>query len=299
MSSQIIQPQPLASVSIKQILFATDFTPSCVAALPWVRSIARQYGATVYITHVLPPAPHTSVPMDVMSEELVQTRRNAEIQMKQFLSSDLLNGIQHATMIERGEPTAVIEAAVKAYEIDLVVVGTHGRGGVSHLFAGSVAETIFRDVKCPVLTVGPGAHARGIRNAPIDSIIFATDFSVGSLHALPYAISMATQGGAALTLLHACNDIGTTPYLFEQEIVEAQKKLATLVPSDVALAHKPQCVVTVGSPADGIIKAAESKQAHLIVMGAHRAKWASTHVPWAVAHMVAATAPCPVLTVRS
>lgn len=300
MSSQVIVPGPLTSVRIKQILFATDFSPACAAAFPYVRSIAQKQKATVCLVHVIPPEPRSSVPMDTMSEELVQTRREAESQMKQFLGGDPLNGIQHSIVIERGDVLPVIEKAVKSYNIDLVIVGTHGRGGVRQILMGSVAETIFRDVTCPVLTVGPGVQNRATFTGQIQTVLFATDFSEGSYHALPYAITLARENGASLKLLHVCNDVGTTPYLLDRALVDSQKKLATLVPPEAGLLHTPECLVKVGSPADGIIEAAHTLNADMIVMGAHRAKWAaSTHLPWAVVHVVAATAPCPVLTVRS
>src|SRR5207244_7706673 len=79
---------------------------------------------------------------------------------------------------------------------------TRGRHGLKKLVLGSGAEQIFRQADCPVLTVGPNVEVPAGDAAAFRHIVFATDFSAGSLHALPYALSLAEENEATLTFLH-------------------------------------------------------------------------------------------------
>lgn len=73
----------------------------------------------------------------------------------------------------------VVSELVTEFKVDLIVLGTHGHGGLRHLVLGSVAEQIFRRAACPVLTVGPGAHD-GLAQGKLNTIVYATNFSPAS-----------------------------------------------------------------------------------------------------------------------
>jgi nucleotide-binding universal stress UspA family protein len=84
----------------------------------------------------------------------------------------------------------------------MLVLGTHGRSGVGKLLIGSVAEEVFRRAACPVLSIGPKVSQQPAGEIQFHNILFATDFSENSLAALPYAISLAEEDQAQLTLLY-------------------------------------------------------------------------------------------------
>ena len=84
----------------------------------------------------------------------------------------------------------------------LVVVGTHGRPGISKVLMGSVAERIFRQASCPVLTVGPNVSGEPEAIVDMHTILFPTDFSPESVAAVPYATSLAQEHQARVYLLH-------------------------------------------------------------------------------------------------
>ena len=104
---------------------------------------------------------------------------------------------------------------VGRHAIDLIVLGSHGKHGLKKLVLGSAAEQIFRHADCPVLTVGPKVVAPGPGEVAFKHILFATDFSAGSLRALPYALSLAEENQARLALLHV------TPLVPEQHRARA------------------------------------------------------------------------------
>ncbi len=307
--------QTLLVPALKNILFATDFSPFSQAALPYLSSIAKRYGATLHVIHILAPEPATGVPLDSFPE-LDADRNAAQSAMNALLASRPFENIEHTATIERGELWDVLAPFIKEKNIDLIVLGTHGRRGLKKLVLGSVAEQVFRLAPCPVLTIGPQATHEGTVDTSFKTILFATDFSSGSQHALSYAVSLARANRSHLILLHAVpTSVEMLPSSMEPlsanwevsvEIVadtlaSARKQIAELISADVMRELNPEIIVECASAAEMILSVAESKHVGLIVMGAHRASVHSVaaHLPWATASAVVCKAPCPVLTVRS
>jgi nucleotide-binding universal stress UspA family protein len=165
------------------------------------------------------------------------------------------------------------------------------------LVMGSAAELIFRHATCPVFTVGPKvAEPQGDALA-FKNIVFATDFSAGSLKALPFALSLAEENQAALSLLHV---MPLVPMQHQVHVAAGVKKqLEDLIPTEARDWCRPAPVVSFEFPAEGILHLAATQSADLIVMGVRkRAPRASAHLPWAIAYEVVSHAACPVLTVR-
>jgi nucleotide-binding universal stress UspA family protein len=109
---------------------------------------------------------------------------------------------EEAAKIEAEQQTlwSNLAKAIQEKKIDLIVMGTRGRSGVGKFLLGSSAEEVFRQAPCPVLTVGPHSPAKAPHE--FTRIVFATDFSPESVAALPYAVSLAQECQAHLTLLH-------------------------------------------------------------------------------------------------
>ena len=134
----------------RKILFPTDFSPYGQEALRWATSLARDTGATLIIVHVEePPMAYGGGEMYLGAEE--GSREELRKALVKVLPTDQKVVFQHKLLI--GDPaTAVVEAAEQE-GADFIVMGTHGRSGLSRLLMGSVAEAIVRKAKCPVLTV--------------------------------------------------------------------------------------------------------------------------------------------------
>ncbi len=307
--------QTLLVPALKNILFATDFSPCSQAALPYLWAIAQRYGSTVHVVHVLAPEPQIGVPLDSFPE-LDADLNSAQSAMKTLLASRPFGDIAHTAMIERGPLWEVLAPLIKEMSIDLIVLGTHGRRGLRKLVLGSVAEQVFRHAPCPVLTVGPQATHEGTADASFKTILFATDFSSGSQRALPYAVSLARANNSHLVLLHAVPasteimpgsmDTLAAHWEVSVELVAnalgcARRQVAELISAETMQELNPEIIVECEPAAEMILGVAESKHAALIVMGAHRASEHSVaaHLPWATASTVVCQAPCPVLTVRS
>jgi nucleotide-binding universal stress UspA family protein len=285
-------------LSLKNILYTTDFSPASEAALPYVQALVRWYGSKVIVAHSVPPEPPPALSMEAAPLDMNPYWQHAQNQMDDFLRTHPLPGVVYETVLEQGDLWDVLSDLIRRHDIDLVVLGTHGRHGLKKLVLGSAAEQIFRLASSPVLTVGPKALRPSVEFENWQRILFATDFSAGSLKALPYALSMAEENNAQLMLLHT---IPLVPMQQQDDVREgARRRLEKLVPLDAADWCKPECVVRFEFPADGILKVAEERQADLIVMGvrATASPRTSAHLPWATAYEVVCHAHCPVLTVR-
>jgi len=216
---------------------------------------------------------------------------------------DPLADIDHGVLVEEGDVWSVLASVVEKNEIDLIVAGTRGRTGMTKLVLGSHAEEIFRRAPCPVLTVGPHSSAHLPHGASIKEILYATDFSPESNAAAPYAISLAQEYQAHLTLLHVIADPKTGDLLRPPELVASSERLLRgLVPPEAELWCEPRFVVEQGPAAETILDFARLRKADLIVLGVRRPSGipgAATHLPVATAHKVVSGAGCPVLTARS
>lgn len=303
---------PLAP-TLKNILFATDFSACSQAALPYVRLIAEDYASTIHVVHVLPPEPMLELPLD-LPPELDADLGLAQTALKTLLAGKPFGEIACTSAVTRGPLWDVLEAFIEEKNIDLVVVGTHGRRGLKKLVLGSVAERVFRHARCPVLTVGPQAESDGVAQSRFVTIVFATDFSAGSRHALPYAVSLARANRSHLILLHSVSvsltvasvDITVGPSIAEipeeliaEAVTSARKQMAELISAGNMQDLNPEVIIEAGLATETILSVAKEKRSDLIVMGAHRAPGGASHLPWATASAVVCGAHCPVLTVRN
>ncbi len=286
-------------VSIKNVLFATDFSPVSEAAFQYAEAIARKFGSKLHAVHVVPPQAYKyvpggggEVPWDIDEHQAKEEMEHLEARM---------TGIPHDALTVRGEIADSIHILIVEKNADMLVVGTHGRRGLARVLMGSVAERIFRQAPCPVLTVGPKVASDAPREIEFNRVLFATDFSEASLAAAPYAFSLAQEFQARLTLMHVVA-LPLDPMESHQVILsEREKKLRNLLPAEIDLWCRPDYAITFGDAAENILKLAKEREADLIVLGVRGAGGAvgvATHVADAVAHEVVCQAKCPVLTVR-
>jgi nucleotide-binding universal stress UspA family protein len=292
---------PTAQASLrlvfKNILVPTDFTGASVAALAYARVFAEDYGARIFVAHAVNPTPPIFVPMEPVPVDMDGEWEDAEKELNRFLANEVWAGTAYHRILGRGETWNVIHDVMVKNSIDLVVLGSHGKHGLKKLVLGSGAERIFRQADCPVLTVGPGVPTTNRDVVSFKHIVFATDFSAGSLRALSFALSVAEENEANLALLHVTPMV---PLQHQEHVAKTtRRRLQELIPAEAENWCKPAPVVNFDFPAEGILHVAEQQEADLIVMGVHKsAPRTSAHLPWAIAYEVICHAHCPVLTVR-
>jgi len=292
------------NIQVEKILYLTDFSQPSEAALPFIVSMARNYGAFVNALHVLMPAPLANGNPKSREQTIATVEEIAQAEMQKVDSQ--LAGLPHDTTVEWGTGTTVWPAVQKAIQQSrpgLIVVGTHGRTGTQKILLGSVAEEIFRRSPVPVLTIGPSVSRGTHSDGRFRAVLFATDFGSESDIAAQYAMSLAEENQARLILLHVINGPrqgnGNSPMLSAAEVMH---QLHEIVPPEAELWCRPEPVVEYGNPAKMVLAAARDRGADLIVLGVHGSpNWRGPVSPLerAIAHKVVAHSPCPVLTARS
>ncbi len=289
-------------IALKNVLFATDFSPRSNAALPYALAIGHRYGARLYGAHVVTPEDYLffgpeTWPAFVRQEEQLQQEALAHLE-------EQLRGVPHQAVCGLGDVWDVLCRLIKEHDVDLLVVGSHGRTGLGKFFVGSVAEKIFRRADCPVLSVGPNVSFKPGGEIRFQHIVFATDFSEDSLAALPYAVSLAEEDEAQLTLLHVVEEPEAGIADLDGVKAYLMHRLQELVPPAAEPWCHAECLLEFGRqfarPTERILEIAEEQAADLIVLGVHPVHGKLglvTHLASTTAQILTEAA-CPVLTVR-
>jgi nucleotide-binding universal stress UspA family protein len=253
--------------------------------------VARQFGAVVHILHTVRPSEFTFVPNLMVQLDQV-AERDCQDLMRRLHAAHKLDDMTYRLWNLYGE-VSTFGDFVREQNIDLLVLGTRGRSGISKLFVGSVAEEIFHCVTCPVLTVGPGA--RGVTSRlELKNVLLATDLSRQSAAALPYALKAATAWHAGLDVLHVSSP-GATDCDIRMEAY--RRRLNTLATREPGLLVRYHTVP--GAPSSAVLDFARQNKQDLIVLALdnHRSLYGGP--PLSHAYKIVRQAQSPVLSVRS
>lgn len=310
-----IAEQKEEKIDFKHIVVATDFSAGSNRALAYALAVAKRFGAEIALVHAIPPEPREPVPMDPLPRELDRHRIEAEQKIKELAEESHLQDFRNHIVVQQGPVWEVLSSIIDRYRAGLLMLGTHGRGGLKKFVLGSVAEEVLRLASCPVLTIGPNVPPADSSKTEFKTILFATDFGDASAKAFPYALSLAVACRANLILLHMVPPLPVvvtgrfddSPGSYAEAVTEWKvstkeesiRRLRELVPPDAKLTSQPEYVVGLDFLAEGILGTAEARKVDLIVMGANRVASARmvAHIPWTVTHDVICKAKCPVLTV--
>lgn len=152
-------------IGVKMILLPTDGSECSAKAMAYALSFARQYGGHIVALHVIDQRweEHTRVVFAEVGQDLTQKIRNGyEEEARRILRevTDAANkvAVSVETKVLAGVPSEEIVRVAQQLPADIIIMGTHGRAGVSHLLLGSVAEKVVRRAPCPVLTVRRQEH---------------------------------------------------------------------------------------------------------------------------------------------
>lgn len=157
-------------LAIKTILVPTDFSETSEVALRYGKSLAQTFGAALHVIHVVqePFAQPWAVEAYGFSLATLQAewQRDASARVEGLLSAEERAELNATLTTVLGHPFVEILRYAKEQEVDLIVLGTHGRGPLGHLVMGSVAERVVRKAPCPVLTVRHPQHEFVVPDAP-------------------------------------------------------------------------------------------------------------------------------------
>jgi nucleotide-binding universal stress UspA family protein len=150
-------------IAIKNVLVATDFSEPSATALDYGRAIARTFNASLHVLHAIDRAFMEGMLVDAAptnySELLEEIESAARRQLETAVTEDDRRELAAKTvLLTFASPASGVVSYARDAKIDVIVMGTHGRGGLSHLLMGSVAEKVVRTAPCPVLTVRHPEH---------------------------------------------------------------------------------------------------------------------------------------------
>lgn len=290
----------------RTLLVATDFSETAEAAADWAVEIAAGRGRRVHLMHVLtlpPPRPHYApAPPDLQN-----ALRNAATQQLEAEAKRLAGrGVEIETILEVGVPSQTLVRMAKELDTALLVIGTRGLTGLSHLLLGSTAERVVQKAPCPVLTVHP--EDRG-KHRDLSTVLVPTDFSEDALKAVHTAHRLLENlDEARLILLHAFNlpieytaygPIPTSVNYLKDAGVEAEQQLGEIA-EDLKQREgiDVETLAREGYPPEVICEEASQQDADLIVMGTHGRSGLAHLLLGSTAERVVQKAPCPVMTVQ-
>jgi nucleotide-binding universal stress UspA family protein len=267
--------------------------------------MARWYGAKLQVLHVMPPLPSAETG-GLADATRTLTARNLQQTVDRLSLPDV---DVTCDLVESAEPAARIVEYADACDADLIVTGSHGRAGVERVILGSVVETLLHTSRRPVLVVpshiAPSRVARGIS---FSRMVCAVDFAAASLAATAYALSIAEEADAHLTLLHVIEvppglprpdkapDLDVARMRAEAE-AGSLTRLRALVPEHAREYCTVRTAVLEGGAAGQILRLAAEQDAELIVLGVHGRTTFDLAIFGSTSKDVIRQAQCPVLVV--
>ena len=302
-------------IEIRRILCPIDFSVFSRHALEHASAIAKRYESEITVLNVCALVPATAyAPGTPIMPVTVPTSGDLEAllaSMKRFVETEV--GLTIPTRYEIGVGDAASEILDRAGALpsDLIVMGTHGRSGFERLVLGSVTEKVIHRAAGPVLTVPrPVGDVVPVPDTLFTRILCAIDFSDTSIHALEYALSLAQERDAQLTLVHVV-EVMPAPQSEAAGDVEARalgayvaaaaearaEHLQDIVPESARAYCTIERTMAIGTPHREILRVAAERDSDLIVLGAHG--YGITQLLFgSTAEQVVRQARCPVLTIR-
>jgi len=306
-------------IEIQRILCPVDFSDYSRHALDHAVALARRYESTITVLHVSSTVPAAAYAPGMPGfEPIVLTREDRDqllAELKRFVETESTPGVPMDAVIREGDTTSEILGQATAMKAELLVMGTHGRSGFEKFLLGSVTEKVLRKAGCPVLTV-PRRHPDAVPATPVlfKQILCPVDFSDCSMQALNYAMSLAQEADAHLTVLHVMtNELARTPDAYGAIIMNDRESLADFrrrcedatrqrlkdaVPETVAAYCHVETIVASGKPSREVLRIAAEQQSDVIIIGVHGRGAADLMFFGSTTNHVVREATCPVLTIR-
>lgn len=149
-----------ATLQLKKILVPIDFSDCSRKALQYAIPFARQFGASLVLLHVIQVSYAAGSEFGVVDVPVLERdlRESSEKELTVMAGEVVGHQVPAEALVRTGRPVQEIVEAAKQLEVDLIIIATHGRTGLKHVFLGSTTESVVRAAPCPVLTVREHEH---------------------------------------------------------------------------------------------------------------------------------------------
>jgi len=286
-------------VRIKSIICTTDFSDLANHAVPYGIALAKEFGAKLYLCHVIELTSTGMYGEAVVAFENQQNRMTGE------------EPIDWEPLITMGHVADKISSLAEEKDVDLVISANRGRSGLKRLILGSVTERLMRVLPCPLLIVRCPKHdfaASAKQEIKFQRILVGCDFSPDSNLAFQYGISLAQEFQSDLHLAHVIEPpvykdllkpaIGAGEKDQQDMRDQLNEKLTEMVPEDALNWCSPKTVLLAGQPYEELSKYAVVQDVDLIVLGIRGRSLVETLLVGSTTARVVRRSSCPVLSVR-
>ncbi len=297
-------------LAIRRILFPTDFSECAEHAFSTAAALADRFDAEVVVFHARVKADEGNNPLEYYANDLAGDTGKPKLTVDDpfFQVIDVRDDedvrVVQAEILGK-TPEEAILAYAERYDIDLIVMGTHGRHGPVRLLRGSTTEHVLRMAPCPVLTIK--ADAMTMVSKPTLNMLVPVDFSDYSREALAYARALSDVFDCEVTLLHMVEEavfptvygIEAAPVSSVNLVLDRSREMLEKLAGEFFPADRlPALDVRIGHAASGIAVFAEENGTDLIVMATHGLTGLKRFLMGSVAERVVRHAPCAVFAVK-
>ena len=287
-------------LSIRRILFPTDFSDGAANAFSQAVYLANRHNAELHILNVAEPGTggesENTLPV---SPDTLKDWLGASTDLAETL--DTLSIVQR--QVESDTPPERLVAYAEDQDVDLVVMGTHGRRGMRRMLLGSVTEEVVRRAPCPVFTI-----QTDVVEAPdqaVRRILVPVDFSEAAEMAVHHATEIAQTYGAEVHLLHVVEEVvypsayGIEPALFPKDevVMRVEKTLGEIAQEDIGY-ERVQVASTIGYAPMTILDYVQENEIDLVVIATHGRSGLDRMLLGSVAERVIRQSPVPVFDVK-
>lgn len=279
---------------IRKIMVAADFSSQSQMAVKYAARLAQRMKSQIEILHVVPTQLYVTDAYVLPAELDEAERARGGDALAEFTKKiPELHGLRHKDIVLSGPAAESIIEAARNHAVDLLVMGSQGRSGIKKLVLGSVAEKVVRNLHCPVLVIGPHCAPQ---DEDLKSVLLAVDVPMRSLRAAQYAVAIARQAGATLTIAHIYPAV--QPLDIDQSTInDTVRELRSLVPSQGDIVNSVQFRTAKGGVAEEILKVASERKPGIIVTSPKEHVPVADHVFGAVLSDLISKSPYPILAV--
>ena len=287
-----------ADMSIDRVLFATDFSPITAVAFSYASAITNSYHSKLYAAHVINTESFDKLEAESTRILIENLRDQASRKVTELLEPLHLPRSRYEIVVAEGVISEVLMDIIRRDQIDIAVLGTHGRRAFKKLIMGSITEEVFRMASCPVLTVGPKATPPA--QGKLWHILYAVEFAPDVSNAARTAVSLAERNGANLTLMNVREDMPTSANIAAESTEPVQRWISEHVAPDSSLRQRIRFETGFGPATDAILDYAEKSAVDMIVVSVRQLDpFIAAHLPIPdTTYGLVSRARCPVLTVR-
>jgi nucleotide-binding universal stress UspA family protein len=256
-------------VRFKKILCPVDLYKPASRAFDYAAKLAANYGAALHLLHVVVPVLPPADAAGFTAADITARREKEAKRTLKKMKERMGDRAPVSTEVRVGDVDSQILSSIHKGAVDLVVMGTHAHRGFERLVMGSTAERMIRRCPVPMIIMGP-ARKRSATPPDIRRILVTTDFSEGTAEAVDYALSIAQECQAKLTLLHVLPDIANVAGKYRDSLIRGiETQLQKLIPDEALNWCDAATRVETGLPFKRIPTIVRSGKFDLLVMNIH------------------------------